>query len=351
MNRLLTQIAILLLAVPALAATDARSYSTLNVSILVFDPGVPADQALHRDLQIYPRIRQIEALFLPFALRESLVKTNQWGAVRVVPEPDPAAELMVAGTIVRSDGDSLELRIVAVDATGRVWVDQRFAGIIIDEYARGDSASASSGYQKLYDEIAVSLLAARSGLDDRALQGIVDVSMLRYASELAPSAFADYLAQSPDGTFTAKRLPATDDPMLERIERIRSTEYVITDAVDQKFQQLHAEIASVYDLWREHRRKVVKYQTEDAQRVQTSTSDEPRGSFYAMKSQYDNYKWEKMMTQEQDRLAVAFNNEVGTKVMAMEARVAELAGWVDQESREWQRILEELFEVETGFRQ
>jgi hypothetical protein len=54
------------------------------------------------------------------------------------------------------------------------------------------------------------------------------------------------------------------------------------------------------------------------------------------------------MTQEQDRLAVAFNNEVGAKVMAMEARVAELQGWVDQESREWQRILEELFEVETG---
>jgi hypothetical protein len=347
MIRLLTKIIILMLAVPSLAATDARSYA-LNVSIVVFDPGVPADQALHRDLQVYPRIRQIEALFLPFVLREALVKTNEWGAVRVVPEPDEASELMVTGTIIRSDGDSLELKIVAVDATGRVWLEQSFAGVLTAAYASGDNGPASSGYQELYSEIAASLLAARSRLDDRALQGIVDVSMLRYASELAPSAFAGYLAQSSDGVFTVNRLPAKNDPMLERIERIRSTEYVITDAVDQKFQQLHAEIASVYDLWREHRRKVVKYQAEDAQRVQASTSDEPRGSFYAMKSHYDNYKWEKMMTQEQDRLAVAFNNEVGAKVMAMEARVAELQGWVDQESREWQRILEELFEVETG---
>jgi len=332
------------------AVAETRDSAALNVSIAVFDPGVPADRSLHRDLQVYPRIRAIEALFLPFVLRESLVRTNEWGAVRVVPEPDPAAELMVTGTIVRSDGQTLELRIVASDASGRIWIDQAFAGIITDGYAQDDEA-ASRAYQKLYDQIATSLATARSSIDDRSLQSIVDISTLRYASELAPSAFADYLQRSPDGIFAIRRLPATDDPMLERIERIRRTEYVITDAVDEKYKQLHAEIASVYDLWREHRRKVVKYQTEDAQRVQASTSDEPRGSFYAMKSLYDNYKWEKMMTQEQDRLAVAFNNEVGGKVMAMEARVAELAGWVDQESLQWHRILEELFEVETGLEQ
>lgn len=340
MNRLLTLFVVVLLASPC--------FATLNVSIVVFDPGVPANQALHRDLQVYPRIRAIEALFLPFVLRETLAKSNAWGAVRVVPEPDPAAELMIAGTIVRSDGDSLELRIVASDASGRVWIDQHFAGVITDGYAASNGEPVSSGYQKLYDEIAASLTAARSRLDERTRQSIVDISTLRYASELVPSAFADYLQPSPDGVLALKRLPAKDDPMLERIERIRQTEYVITDAVDQKFQQLHAEIAYVYDLWREHRRKVVKYQIEDAKRVQTSTSNEPRGSFYALQSLYDNYKWEKMMTQEQDRLAVAFNNEVGAKVVSMEARVAELAGWVDQESVQWHRILEELFELETG---
>ena len=340
MIRLLAMIVVILMSVPCSAA--------LNVSIVVFDPGVPADQSLHRDLQVYPRIREIEALFLPFILRESLVKTNEWGAVRVVPEPDAAAELLLTGTIIRSDGDSLELRITATDASGRVWLQRAFAGTIDDGYARPDGETVPSGYQDLYNEIATSLHSARQQLDDHALQGIVDISMLRYAGELAPSAFAGYLEQSPDGIYAIQRLPAKDDPMLERIERIRRTEYVITDAVDQKFQQLRVEIASVYDLWREHQRKVVKYQIEDAQRVQASTSDEPRGSFYAMKSLYDNYKWEKMMTQEQDRLAVAFNNEVGAKVESMEARVAELAGWVDDESLQWHRILEELFELETG---
>ncbi|MGB5345211.1 MAG: hypothetical protein WBN23_03510, partial [Woeseia sp.] len=78
---------------PALAATP-RDPAELNISIALFDPGIPADRSLHRDLQVFPRVREIEALYLPFMLRETLVKTRQWGAVRVVPEPDVAAELL-----------------------------------------------------------------------------------------------------------------------------------------------------------------------------------------------------------------------------------------------------------------
>ena len=52
------------------------------------------------------------------------------------------------------------------------------------------------------------------------------------------------------------------------------------------------------------------------------------------------------LAQEQDRLAIAFNNEVGPVVEAMEARIAELEAWVDAKYAEWHRLLEELFEVE-----
>jgi hypothetical protein len=51
--------------------------------------------------------------------------------------------------------------------------------------------------------------------------------------------------------------------------------------------------------------------------------------------------------QEQDSLAVAFNNEVGPTVQAMEIRVAELETWVARKYLEWNRLLEELFDVET----
>ncbi len=362
---LVLQLVILLMAIPvelaaqglvsseadATPVADAGSLSALNVSIAVFNPGVPADRSLHRDLQVFPRIREIEAMFLPFVLRETLANTNAWGAVRVVPVPDVAAELLVSGTIVRSDGETLDLKIRAVDAGGRVWLDRVFGGAVTDNYAKRDNESGAQGNQQLFDEIAEGLQLARAQLNNKTLADVVEISLLRYGDQLAPSVFGNYLDEAADGTFTIHRLPATNDPMLDRIQRIRGTEYVITDTVDAKFQELHTEIASIYDMWREYRRKVVEYQMENARWVQDTKSDAPRGSYEAMKNRYDNYKLDRITTQEQDSLAVAFNNEVGPTVAAMEARVTELEGWVDMKYAEWHRLLEELFEVETRLQQ
>jgi len=327
--------ALLLIALTVCAPWQpAHAAATLNVSIAVFDPGIPGDQSLHRDLGIFPRIREIEAMLLPFALREALADTGEWGAVRVVPKADFAAELMVTGVIGRSDGERLAIAIRAVDARGHVWLNKTFSG--------------APGNGEQYRQIATALSVARSGLEQRTVDNIVEVSVLRYGNELAPSAFEEYLAEQADGTFTIKRLPARGDPMVERIKRLRATEYVITDAVDAKYQELHGEIAAINEVWREYRRQNIQYQQGDARRAASNGSDEPRGSYESLKSIYDNYRYHRITAQEQDRLAVAFNNEVGPRVQAMEERVAELEGWVDAKYGEWHRILEELFEAETA---
>jgi hypothetical protein len=337
-------------ALPALAQ-DAGT-PRLNVSIATFDPGVPIDPSLHRDLEIFPRIRKIEAMFLPFVLRQALVATGEWGAVRVVPEPEPAAELLVTGRVGRSDGETLELFVRAVDASGRTWFDRTFAGTVTDNYAqRGEEISGAPSYQPLYDEIAAELRAARDRLDAKTLGNISEISLLRYGSELAPSAFGDYLGENGDGTVTLRRLPAVNDPMLERIRLIRETEYVITDAIDAKFREFHAEIGKVYDVWRRYRRHIVSYQQREASRAIENRNDAPRGSYEAYQEAYDNYKRDRLAGQEQDRLAVAFNNEVGPRVLAMEARIDELDDWVDTKYAEWHRLLEELFEAETSMEQ
>ena len=253
---------------PCAAIAESRDAAALNVSISVFDPGVPDDRSLHRDLQIFPRIRGVEAKFLPFVLRETLVATGEWGAVRVVTEPDEAAEVAISGSIVHSDGERLELRVRAVDATGRPWFDRNFAARLADEDPPPGTADAGSPYQPLYDGIAQALHEARRQLDGRELERITEISLLRYAVELAPSAFGQYLVEGEQGEYALRRLPARSDPMLDRIERIRLTEYVITDTVDAKFRDLHEEIASTYALWREYRRKSLEYDRQNARRAE-----------------------------------------------------------------------------------
>ena len=336
MKPLLVRLRTLVLIVISVGAGTqvAQAAAALNVSIAVFNPGVPSDQALHRDLGIFPRIREIEAMLLPFALREALAETGDWGAVRVVPGTDAGAELLITGVIGRSDGEQLEMQVRAVDARGHVWLDQAFSG--------------APGNGQHYRQIAVELGVIRSQLEQRAVDTIVEISLLRYGNELAPSAFGEYLAEQADGTFAVERLPARGDPMVERIKRLRATEYVITDAVDTKYQELYGEIAAINEVWREYRRQNIQYQQGDAKRAEARPSAAPRGSYESLRRTYDNYRYHRVTAQEQDRLAVAFDNEVGPRVQAMEERVAELEAWVDDKYVEWHRILEELFEAETA---
>lgn len=309
------------------------AHAGLNVSIAIFDPGVPEDRSLHRDLAVFPKIRQVESLFLPFVLRDALVTTGDWGAVRVIPEPDPAAELSVSGTIAHSDGGSLDLHIRAVDASGREWIDQRYASV--------------DGYELLCQDIARDLLHVRRILDDKALETIVNISLMRYASVLAPDPFEGYVEAQDDGIYRLVRLPAESDPMMARIHRIRGVEYVMTDAVDEKFRELHTEIESVYDVWREYRRWYHDFVAREAERNAMRGSNYPSGSYEALRRAYDDYRMDRLAAQEQEKWIVGFDNEVGPTIERIEARVAELTGWVEDGYLEWSRILEELFDIET----
>ncbi len=334
----------------ALAESPSASADSpgLNISIGVLDPGIPADATTHRRLQVFPRIREFEALLLPFALRETLIATNEWGAVRIVPEPDPAAELFLSGEILNSDGAMLQLHLLAIDASGRVWLDKAYTDTALTGDRPEKSEPGARAYQGLYNEVAQDLRVAREPLDDKALSDIVEISMLRYATQLAPSAFQDFLHSAADGTFTINRLPARNDPMLERIQRIRHVEYVMTDAVDEKFQELHAEIGSTYAVWRNYQQKYAQYKLEQAEWQGSSSSKAPSYSYEAIERLYDNYKWARLAEQEQESWAKAFDNEVGPAVDRIESRVAELDDWVDDRYAEWNRLLAEIFELETS---
>lgn len=320
-----------------------------DVAIAVFDAGIPDDRSLHRELDVFPRIRRVEALFHPFLVLDALQRAGGWGVLRIVPQADAAAELSVSGRIVHSDGNSLTLHIRAADATGRVWVDRDFTGDVTDDYADTDPAIPEHpSYRQLFDAIAAELSRARDALTARQRQEISEVSLLRYAQLIAPRAFGEFVTTTPDGAVTVNRLPARNDPMIERIARVRSTEYVITDTIDAKFRQLHEEIATVYDAWRRYRRKVLEYEQEDLQRAERTASKGQRGSYESIRNAYDNYKYHRITEQEQDALAVAFENEVGPTVESIEARVAELRSWVEDKYAEWRRILEEMHELETA---
>jgi hypothetical protein len=114
-------------------------------------------------------------------------------------------------------------------------------------------------------------------------------------------------------------------------------------------------------VWRKYRRKLVQYEAHNVSFAESRVGDYESGSWESMgdyesgswesiKHYYDAYKNHRVTAQEQDRLAVAFNTEVGETVEWMEYRVQELEGWVAHGYVEWRGLLEELHELETQSR-
>ena len=340
---------------PAAAAEELQvrpsvpdAAAALEVGIVLFQPGSdengnPATAA--RD-GVFPQVREAEASYLPYALRRTLVDSNHWGAVRVLPQA-AAGEVLITGRILHSDGDRLAVELQAADGREAVWFKEVFAATAAaDAYAPAQRRRRRP-FQSLYNRFANRLLQARKALPPGALAEIRQVTELRYGAALAPAAFNRYLQTRDDGRIALNRLPARDDPMLRRIRRIRAQEYLFIDTVDEQYAELYTGMTPVYDLWRQFQREQIAYRADYEERI-AERKRAPKGSFDALKRNYNNYRWAKLQQQELRILAEGFDNEVAPTTLDVEGRVYQLSGSLDDRYREWRRILRQIHALETG---
>lgn len=327
-------------------ASGRPNMPLLDVGIAIFDPGIPDDESTHSKRGIFPEIRRAEAQYMPVKLRETLVDSNAWGPVRVLPEPNDTTVLLITGRIEHSDGLRLVLALKAVDVTGRVWLDR----IYQDQSRESDYPVGIGGdpYQHLYNQFSNDLLAVLDGLPAQALRGIPAVARLRYAESLSPEAFAGFLATDEQGNLQAVRLPADNDPMMARVQRIQNQEFLFIDTVDEQYLKLSEEMGPTYNLWRQYGREQAIYKEDYQQRLATRESQGRRGTFPAMQQTYNAFKWTKIQQQDLHELAVGFDNEVAPTVLEASGKVFRLSGTLDNQYAEWRDILKQIFALETG---
>jgi hypothetical protein len=185
---------------------------------------------------------------------DTLSDSGHWGGVWVTPRESTAVDINVHAEIMQSDGNVLEMRVRAVDATGHSWLDKK--------YRMETAASAYSTlrypntdpYQDVFYEISNDLAAVRAQLSAQQIAEIRSVSELRYASRVSPAAFGDYVEESGDGNFRPVRLPAVNDPMLQRTRLVRQREQLLFETIDQHYQEFSLEAQESYRRWREESR-------------------------------------------------------------------------------------------------
>ena len=222
----------------------------LDVGISVFDPNVPESFDEQNELNIQPEIRRAESNYMAYIAKNLLQSTGNWGAVRVVPRLSYAVDVTVSATILHSDGERLNLRVVASDARGQVWFDNVYE-TLASKYAYDASMPRDiDPYQATYNKIANDLLRFRMALTDDEILAVRTTAEMRFARDLATDAFEDYVIETTSGAFQIRRLPAPDDPMLSRVRMIREREYLFIDTLDEYFSSFANEMFNPYQNWR-----------------------------------------------------------------------------------------------------
>ncbi len=336
------------------AAEPPKPSLMLDIGVRVFDQRRAEDSSTPINETVFNRIRNLETHYLPIVLRDTLIASNHWGAVRVLPQDDPSVDLRIQGTIVESDGATLELEIVAVDSSGREWLERSYRGNAYsihypDLIATMDQPAAEDlpdPFGDVYARIANDLLAARLALSKEELAALRKVSALVHARDLSPDAFAAMLAEDDAGHLALARLPAVNDPMLARVERMRERHHIFIDTIDAYYDALYWDTKQLYDLWRHYSHDHVSEEIAAAQRPARRPSGEM--SFESLRRNYERYRWAKIFEQEFVGLATGFVHETAPAVLELSQRVNGLTGSVDEQYDQWRVLLRELFELETG---
>ena len=222
----------------------------LDVGISVFDPNVPESFDEQNELNIQPEIRRAESNYMAYVAKNLLQSTGNWGAVRVVPRLSYAVDVTVSATILHSDGERLDLRVVASDARGQVWFDNDYE-TLASRYAYDASMPRDiDPYQATYNKIANDLLRFRVALTEDEILAIRTTAEMLFARDFATDAFEDYVIETTPGAYQIRRLPAPDDPMLSRVRMIREREYLFIDTLDEYFSSFANEMFTPYQSWR-----------------------------------------------------------------------------------------------------
>jgi hypothetical protein len=306
---------------------------------------------------VFDEIIQKETQFLPHLLKNTLVASSQWGAIRVIPERDPSLDLIVEGQIIQSDGETLELQIRAIDSSGREWLNRTYADqSIAEEYPEStrftlDNTFAAINFvdpfQDIYNRIANDLLAVRANLGEQALVDLNFVTDMLYASDLSPDTFSGSIIKNEDGLLIVDTLPSLDDPMMARVADMKYRHHLFIDTVDEYYQTLFEDIQPAYVLWR-------RYSIDQIAEIETSQQEANRSDygsssgFLSLSQRYDRFKWSKIFEREFNDLAAGFNNELAPAFLELNSQVHGLTGTMEQQYREWRGILRRLFELENG---
>jgi hypothetical protein len=349
----------------------------LDVGIMNFEPGVPKRNNIEKT-RIYPEVRMAEARYVPYHLKTTLQGTGFWGAVRVIPSEYAFTDIIVSGTIEDSDGEYVTIAVRAKDAMGREWFERSYTMQTgITSYAEYRDRSQDP-YQKVFNDFANDLRAHAITLSPKEISRIRQTSELKFFADMAPDAYQAHMAEDQSGELTIVRLPAENDPMVDRLRQIRERDRLVVDTLNEHYANFYYGIALPYEGWRKRtreqsiayrqvRRTAAMRALIGAAVVAGAVQFDPSSSSYSryraqtiaqsvaidkgLKSIMNALRQRSeanIHREEIKELSESFVAEAAPMVLQVQGETMRLTGTAEAQYESWRKLLREIYETETG---
>jgi hypothetical protein len=357
------------------AKTEIPEAQLMDVGILVFETKELTPKDAKKE-GTNAEIRKAETHFMPYHLKNTLYQSGHWGAIQVIPAETNTVDLVVKGKIEESNGEDLVLTINVVDATGKQWFKRKYSAEASAASYSGNRVGDKDAYQNIYNTIANDMAEYKKKLGVEEIKTIRTVSQLKFAQEYAPDAFNGYLVQDKKGRFSINRLPANNDPMMERLMKIRERELMYVDTLNQQYDGFYNKMWPNYENWRklnQTEREAMKKIKRDALTRQllgalliagavaagSRNSNTARVVAPAMViiggqvfiSGWNVSKDAEMHSAAIEELSESFGDEMQPVTMEFEGRQYELTGSAEEQFKKWKQLLRQIYFAETGFEQ
>lgn len=346
----------------------------LDVGVSLFDPGI--DEYLGDDEDTAnPEIRVAESRYAPYLLAETLQRSANWGIVRVMPNSESPMDVQVNGTILRSNGEAMIIRVEVNDSRGRHWYTEEYEEVISQFSYDPQNRQKNDPFQVIYNKIANDLLAYRQrNIDASQVQEIRTVSELLFAQRFSDDAFGNYLARDRNGEYQLTALPADNDPLLGRIRSIRERDFMFIDTVQDYFATYVRQMRLPYDSWREqsYQETITLRELEASARrrfiagaaavvggiaaasnggnwaTQAGGATAVGAGAFLVKSGFDKQAEARIHMQALEELGESLENAVAPQVINLDDRTITLSGSVEEQYEQWRDILADLYAAEMG---
>ena len=351
------------------AQIELPSEELLDIGILLFDPNIPEEE----DDFIFPEIRKAEARYMPFHLKKTLQDTGFWGGVWVLPEISEAIDLIVTGRIEVSDGLDISIRVGVWDITGKEWVNKVYSSTIAQSSYSKRRDLTQDPYQNVYNKIANDLVKIKQQFETEELERISEIGDIRFAAELIPNVYNEYLVIDIKNIYQAQRLPDDDDAIMQRDYNIQEREFLLLDTLNEYYAQLYENISQPYEDWRKlSREDMITYQelkksartrqllgaaallgaiASDGDSRASSTMRQMAiyGGMEAMRSGFGKASEAKIYKESMKELGTAFDSQAEPLIIELEGQTIRLTGNAQEKFLEWRKLLKQIYIDETGF--